>query len=323
MSCSGAQFDGAGDLALHAQRLHVVQGLFWQDVTVKAGAVALPAAHAGDLADDGRWPAGTDALHLDGFTYDRISGNRAPATAAGRRGWLRAGSVWQGRFHPQPYTQLARVFRGMGLNGEARTVLFWREQEVFRQARRDLLAAPVSRDDTLFGRLGREVRWLGLTVGDWLLRVVAGYGYRPQRALGCLIGLWAVAFGLALAVWEEGSFAPNSDVVLVSAEWQGLLAQDCVGGAVPVSCVRNPAEVWSGKGQPGMDWDSFHPAGYAADLVVPILDLGQVAAWAPSKDRGWWGWGLWWGRWLLVAAGWVVAAIGAAAVTGIMQKDRE
>lgn len=321
LSCVGAELDGAGDMALNAQRLHVTQGLIWRDVTVASGAVLMSAAQVSDLADDGRWPAGVGALDLDGFTYDRITGNTAPVTAAGRRGWLRAGSVWKGRFYPQPYTQLARVFRAMGHGGEARMVLFWREQEVFRQARRDLLAAPVGQDDMVFGTLGREVRAAGVWAGDWLLRIVAGYGYRPLRALGCLIVLWAVAAVLAWQVWHEGSFAPNSDVVLVSEGWQRALMDDCIPAAV--GCDPNPAQTWSNDPARGLDWDSFSSLGYAADLVVPVLDLGQTDAWAPSKDRGWWGWGLWWGRWVLIAFGWIVTAIGAAAVTGIMQKDRE
>ena len=72
-----------------------------------------------------------------------------------------------------------------------------------------------------------------------------------------------------------------------------------------------------------MDWESFNPLSYAADLVVPVLDLGQTGAWAPSKDRGNWGWGLWWARGWFEAFGWIVTALGAAAVTGIMQRERQ
>lgn len=70
-----------------------------------------------------------------------------------------------------------------------------------------------------------------------------------------------------------------------------------------------------------MDWDTFNRYGYAADLVIPILDLGQTDAWAPSKDRGDWGKALWWGRWVLAALGWLVTGLGVAAITGIMQRS--
>ena len=326
MDCGGARLDGAGGEALNAQRLQVEQGLFWRDVTVTSGRVMLGSAQVGDLVDDGRWPEGTDMLILDGFTYDRIGGDKAPVTAAGRQAWLRAGSVWKGRFLPQPYTQLARVFRSMGHGGEARMVLYWREGLVAEQERRDILAAPVGAGGRVFGHLWRKVRAAFVGVGSRFLSFVAGYGYKPVRALRGLLGLWLLAWLLAYLVWVNGQFAPNSDVVLVSEDWQDLLARDCEKDPdlpLPAPCVANPAEAWSGDPLHGMDWESFSPWGYALDLVVPILDLGQTDAWAPSKDRGWWGWGLWFGRGWFAVLGWLVTALGAAAVTGIMQRDRE
>ena len=176
------------------------------------------------------------------------------------------------------------------------------------------------------GYLGREVRAAFHWLGSWFLSVVAGYGYKPVRALGCLLGLWLLAWVLACQVWVNGQFAPNSDVVLVSEDWQDLLKRDCVkdpGLPLPAPCVANPAEAWSGDPLHGMDWESFSAWGYALDLVVPILDLGQTDAWAPSKDRGNWGLTLWWLRWVLATLGWVFSLFGAAAVTGIMQRDRE
>jgi len=56
-------------------------------------------------------------------------------------------------------------------------------------------------------------------------------------------------------------------------------------------------------------------------VVIPIIDFGQTGAWAPSTTRGPWGERLWWARWILSALGWIVAALGAAAVTGIIRKD--
>ena len=86
-------------------------------------------------------------------------------------------------------------------------------------------------------------------------------------------------------------------------------------------CLANPAAEWSSFGQQGLDWDTFNRYGYAADLVIPVLDLGQTDAWAPSKDRGFWGSVLWWGRWVLESLGWLVTALGVAALSGIMQRN--
>lgn len=159
---------------------------------------------------------------------------------------------------------------------------------------------------------------------QFLLRVV-GYGYAPMRSLWSLLGLFAIATFFAHMAWTKDAFAPNSDVIITSSDWANLLTIDCIGplpdGHID-PCVANPADAWSSKDAPGMDWDTFNRYGYAADLVIPILDLGQTDAWAPSKDRGPWGHALWWLRWVLAGAGWIVTGLGAAAVTGIIKRDR-
>ena len=60
---------------------------------------------------------------------------------------------------------------------------------------------------------------------------------------------------------------------------------------------------------------------FLIELGHRVVDLGQTAAWAPSKDRAEWGWWLWWGRWVFAALGWLVTALGAGAVTGVIQKN--
>lgn len=148
-------------------------------------------------------------------------------------------------------------------------------------------------------------------------RWVVGYGFLPWRALGWLAGLWFIACLLAHLAWESGGFAPNSDVILVSDGWKEAVVAaevDPSGG--------NPAKAWSDTGAAGQDWETFNRYAWAVDLVVPVLDVGQTAAWQPSAVRGYWGWYLWWARWGLEIAGWIVSALGVAAITGIMQRDR-
>jgi hypothetical protein len=161
-----------------------------------------------------------------------------------------------------------------------------------------------------------------------MARWVAGYGQDAARSLWWLAGLFALAAFLAQMAWDKGAFAPNSDVILTSPGWAETVANDCVPTATP-GCTENPAAQWSDKATAsaqgnvlGVDWDSFNALAYAADLVVPFLDLGQTAAWAPSKDRGVWGWVLWWARWVLATLGWVVTGLGVAAVTGVMQRNQ-
>ena len=136
---------------------------------------------------------------------------------------------------------------------------------------------------------------------------------------------WALVFvGWVLAhnAWEGGDFAPTAAPVLMSDSWQALATDPRIA---------NPAKVWSDKymqsadGTPtltaGRDYETFNAVSYAVDLVVPIVSLGQEAAWAPSTTRGPWGWWLWGARWWLITLGWIVTAIGAAAVTGVIRRD--
>jgi hypothetical protein len=147
-----------------------------------------------------------------------------------------------------------------------------------------------------------------------------GYGYQPFRALLWPVVLSLVAAFLARMTQGKGSMAPNSDLVVATEGWQAMLARDCLPDPAP-GCSANPAADWSSLNGPGLDWESFHALAHGADLVIPALEFGQTAAWSPYKDRGPYAHRLWWARWVLKAASWVVTALGAAAATGIVQRS--
>lgn len=302
LACTGARFSNAKGDALNAQRLGVTEGLIWREVKVTEGSVDLASAQIGDLVDDlSSWPE-AGRLILDGFTYDRISA--AFTDTRQRLDWLSRGTVSADKFFPQPYTHLAKVYREMGHDKAARAVLVERNR---------LLA--VHERETIRKAAG-DASWKDLRLAwswavDWLLHHVVGYGYRPLYSLWWLIGLWALTVWLAVSSWHEGSMVPASAVVLTSPDWRAIEAD------------RQAAAFWSATRGPGQDYETFSAAGWAADLVVPILDLGQTAAWAPSTARGPVGAVLWWARWLLQAAGWLVMGLFAAAVTGIIRREED
>ena len=165
-------------------------------------------------------------------------------------------------------------------------------------------------------------RNLGSLIADRIFGIVVGYGHKPERSFYMLLALVFVGWLLADNAWKQGDFAPTSGPVLMSQSWQTLATDPDIA---------NPAAVWSDKymladdGTPalsaGRDYETFNAVAYAVDLVVPIVALGQEAAWAPSTTRGPWGWWLWGVRWWLVTLGWIVTAIGAAAVTGVIRRD--
>jgi hypothetical protein len=309
---------GAGGMALNAQGMRVSQSFIFGGLKSLKGDIYLASAHVGDLVDHlASYPKGEGELYLDGFTYDRIS--NASTKAQDRLPWLQRGSTIKGTFYPQPYTLLAKVLSEMGHHRDARLVLIARQKRTWQQARTDgrvrVISGPLKWIKRLWCEVQNSVHWSF----DWIAYAVAGYGYRPFNAAISLFVLFLAATTLAHITWEEGSFAPNSDVILTSSGWLRAEAADCIPTRAP-GCDPNPAMTWSNDPARGLDWDTFNRYGYAADLVIPVLDLGQTDAWAPSKDRGPMGKLLWWGRWVLVALGWVVTALGAAAITGIMQR---
>lgn len=321
LDCNGATFFAKSGGALTLQSTDIREVFFWRNVTCREGILNFTAAHVGDLVDDmASWPE-AGRLILDGFTYDRISG--AATDAATRLAWLAKGSTWKGAFFPQPYTQLAKALRDMGHDSDARRVLAKREK-LLHQFRRKLWRERSRRDPPNYVvALGTDIR----CAANWIwergfLNLVVGYGFHPLRSPLWLLALWVYATSLSHHAWEAGDFAPNSDVIQNSHEWVALAKSDAPNPAKAWSEPPTPQQAETRRAYvPGQDWATFNRYAYAADMVIPIINLGQTDAWAPSTERGPWGWRLWAASFVLTLAGWIVTALGAAAITGIIRRD--
>jgi hypothetical protein len=136
--------------------------LFLRELAQPPEEVVLRGAQVGGLLDDpASWPR---KLQLSEFTYDSL-GERSPVSARQRLGWL--GRDPRG-YSPQPYEQLAGVYRRAGRDQDARTVAIAKQR-----ARRRTLPLPAQ-------------------VWSRLLDGLIGYGYRTWQA-----GLWLLGFWLA------------------------------------------------------------------------------------------------------------------------------
>ena len=125
--------------------------------------VDLTGAAVGRLADEpATWPR---QIRLRGFTYAALD-EEGTVSVRERLGWLA-----RDHYSPQPYEQLAAVYRREGREQDAREVAIAKHR-----ARRRTLSGPGS----LPGRL-----W------SFLLDVVIGYGYRTWLAGFWLLGWWA------------------------------------------------------------------------------------------------------------------------------------
>lgn len=113
------------------------------------------------------WP---NQLVLDGFTYNRLGGLEGDgASDLTRRdvGWFKKWLAKQQPYSPQPYEQLAGVFRKAGQKQKAEDILYESKE-------RERAEVPSWLD------------WLSLT----LLKIFIGYGY---RTISCII-LWVLVF---------------------------------------------------------------------------------------------------------------------------------
>lgn len=318
LDCENAKFlagknhlAGSPDTPMYAfdgQDMRIGLGFFWKNVSIPYGVMDLYSAHVGVLVDDYvSWPD-ENRLRLNGFQYHGLA--NSPKDPAGRKKWLEAGSYWKSEFFPQPYTQLAKALRELGHDADARIVLEERERLLKIEARNAIQKGKDSASPNGFPAILNKVRCaFHYVFADKLLEKLIGYGHRPFRSLIALVLLAVIAMVPAKYAYEAGDFAPNSAVIQTSLGWRL---------ALPSS---NPAKVWSGKDQAGQDWETFSPIAYGIDVVVPIINFGQTDAWAPSTTRGRWGKTLWWLEWLLSTAGWIVTALGAAAITGLIRRD--
>ncbi|MEO1797612.1 MAG: hypothetical protein AAFR53_11435, partial [Pseudomonadota bacterium] len=155
-----------------------------------------------------------------------------------------------------------------------------------------------------------------------LSRLVFGYGYKPIRALWTVAGIVALTALLYAQVYATGQMAPNSDVVLTSADWLAAMRVHEAAGLQPL-------HVWTGVAEgydpaPSYeDYETFSAFLYAVDLFVPLDAIGQETAWAPSKERGIWGAVGYWARLPIQISGWVITAVGAAVLTGLVGRDKD
>ena len=113
--------------------------------------------------------------------------------------------------------------------------------------------------------------------------------------------------------YKAGLMVPNSDVIMVSAEWLEAVQADRLA----------PTALWTGDAiRASAHYETFFAGIYALDLFLPVVDLGQEKAWAVTTPVLFgWGWWLRVASFLYQVAGWVVISLGLAAVTGFVQRN--
>ena len=132
-------------------------------------------------------------------------------------------------------------------------------------------------------------------LGNWLLDKTIKHGYQPLRAV---VLLAAVYLAVLLVAWG----AQHHDSVIVPAKDTKSIAP------APTALRCSPA------------YPCFYPAGYAVDVVVPIVNLRQAENWRVNGQASW-GWAYLAVGWVATGLGWAFTTLAVAGYTGLVRKD--
>lgn len=205
----------------------------------------LASARAGAFSDDrSAWPE-KGKLELDGFVYDRLIG--FPGVGD-----------WEAK------TPLDHESRKEWLDRQASSGTEFKLQP-WTQCAKALMDIGRAHDARMI-LYERERRWLRSKqqhpVTRWFHRFVlgplSGYGYRNHYALFWALAIWltgAVVFAMAN---DLGMMRPASEHVLLEHEYRQT-------------------------GHPPPDYEPIDPLFYSADLLLPIVDIGQERYWIPRN----------------------------------------
>lgn len=340
VSFIGARLNNPGKLALNAASVKIAGGLFCRgnvkiignaDFTAASigsifdwkpaqwtGRLRLAHAHAGQWADNWRGDGwrnddtpveGVPKLDIDAFAYDALADDDTDKDAASRIAWVRKSQAGR-KFVPGPYETLGKALRAAGDEDGANEVAFAKRAD----------------------RAKARKHKLGHRIGDFLLGAVVGYGYKPWRGAGWLIGLLVTGFcifSLAGPMAERGTGVIKPAVPIVFdnnlARCEADLWHPDQACATFIDKIE-PLETHRIYYLLPIEYTPFSPFWYALDTLIPLVDLGQETAWSPSpidqsviKDP--WGWAVLIYLYLHIIMGWVLTTLTVVALTGVIKKE--
>lgn len=304
--CEDAWFNCPDGYAFDGSSMTVKDAFVWRGVNSVSGTVNLCNGRIGEMTDDeSSWMLASKFI-LVGMSYNNLVG---PLSLPFRMVWLKSGLRGR-KFDSQSYEQLAKIYAKQGHYSEARDVLIEMEIEGRKAARVDIRRISGAR----ISYLATPIQAVLFTTTDWILSLFVASKYKPWLKLFWLAAMISIMSPVAQLTWNAGDFAPNSAVVLTSAEWRAVAE-----GSKRLPASKTPAIEWADV--EGQDYETFFAFAYAVDVVVPVLDLGQTNAWAPSPARGDWGTFLFYLQKLFAVLGWAVTAIVAADISGMIRRD--
>jgi hypothetical protein len=311
LDATGTKLSRPGEIVLQLNRAVIRGGFFLCDGAVVKGALDLTAASIDTIHDEQAcWPAKGDLL-LNRCLYNAFIGG--PADAGRRLEWIarQEPNRWGEDFWPQPFEQLAHVFREMGHDEDAREVLIEKER-LQRQARRERASS----------LLWRRV----LSLKDAFLGITVGYGRQPLRSFAWLFMFWLIGVAIFGFAESRAALKPNSPVVLRSPEWtmcgipqseqrlmpatEQLARGRAADGQSQLDCFRNQVEASS--------FPPFNAWMYSLDTLFPVLEIGQKEMWRPDPNKAWGGLVMTY-FYFQAVVGWALSLLAIAGFSGLVK----
>jgi hypothetical protein len=289
---SGAALNGTDtdDNALVADNLKVGHDALLRDGFTAAGAISLLGATiTGDLDFNGAELGGANeagsALIGDNLEH--------PATAGQRLSWI------QSQYRDKPPVRWRDVLLRRKADPAPDPGPMFAAQpyeklaSVYQQGGQDkearIIALARRRDIRKYG----DLTWYRKAL-NWLLDWTIQYGYKTWRAVLAL----ALVYVAALVIFWIAQHHANLIVPVM----------DTTSGPVPTALHCKSS------------YPCFYPAGYAIDVVVPIINVHQDSYRAPNGHAPW-GTVLTVFSWLDTAFGWALATLAVAGYTGLARSS--
>jgi hypothetical protein len=268
--------------ALDATGARITDKLTWKPDQAVYGTVDLSGATVGELDDD--WSGDRINGHWPDAGRLHLAGLTYTRLAGNHQGTVAQRLDW---LRGQYRLASSGASAGFASQPYEQLATAYRQAGQIREARQVAIAR--RRDLRTYGTLTRFGR-----LANWFLDKTIGYGYKTQRAA---IGLAAAFAGM----WILAAAAQHLHVIIPVGDIAGLRsspsATDCTGS-----------------------YPCFYPAGYAADTVLPIINVHQAEFWGISgHSRFGWAWVA--ASWLMTGLGWAMATLLVAGYTGLVRRD--
>ncbi|MFD9081675.1 translocation/assembly module TamB domain-containing protein [Streptomyces erythrochromogenes] len=286
---SGATIDGTLTLdgaklgtqvALMASDMQVSHQLRWRPREIVLGMVNLERASVRHLVDDWSLPA----AHWPQPGQLLLAGFKYEEFGGLHQATCKQRLEWIRSSHAPAYAGTPAIFASQPYGQLA---LVYRRTGQEKEAREVSIAR--RSDLRKYGDLGL----LGKS-GNRVFGLIFAHGYKPLRAVWWLVGVYILVFFAYLLAQQHDIVVPAKPT---SALKEVPTAQDCVE-----------------------DYPCFYPAGYAVDVVIPLINVRQAENWRINGDAPW-GWAWTAGTGLATGLGWGLSTLAVAGYTGLIRRD--